>query len=267
MADRLKDKVVIVTGCGSVGPGWGNGKAMAVLFAREGAQVFGVDINAAAADETRQLIEAEGGICRTAVADVSCGDQVEALVATCIEAFGRIDGLVNNVGIARVGGPVELDEAVWDQVMSVNVKSVYLTCRHVLPVMERQGHGAIVNNASIAAWGWCGVNYGLYSASKGAMIAMTRSMAVQYAPKGVRANCVCPGLMNTPLVHKALTTVYGEDGDIDTLIRTRDTQCPMGHMGDAWDTAHAALYLASDEAKYVTGVALNVDGGITIRFV
>lgn len=267
MADRLKDKVAIVTGCGSVGPGWGNGKAMAVLFAREGARVFGVDINVAAAEETRRLIEAEGGICRTAVADVSCGDQVEALVRACLDAFGRIDILVNNVGIARVGGPVELDEAVWDQVMSVNVKSVYLTCRHVLPIMERQGQGAIVNNASIAAWGWCGVNYGLYSASKGAMIAMTRSIAVQFAPKGIRANCVCPGLMNTPLVHKALTTVYGEDGDIDTLIRTRDAQCPMGHMGDAWDTAHAALYLASDEAKYVTGVALNVDGGMTIRFV
>lgn len=267
MADRLKDKVAIVTGCGSVGPGWGNGKAMAVLFAREGASVFGVDIRADAAEETRQIVDADGGVCRTAVADVSRGDDVAAVVRGCMEAFGRIDILVNNVGIARVGGPVELDEAVWDEVMSVNLKSVYLTCRHVLPIMEAQGAGSIVNNASIAAWGWCGVNYGIYGASKGAMISMTRSIAVQYAPKNVRANCVCPGLMNTPLVHKALTTVYGEDGDIATLIRTRDAQCPMGHMGDAWDTAYAALYLASDEAKYVTGTALDVDGGLTIRFV
>lgn len=267
MADRLKGKVALVTGCGSVGPGWGNGKAMAVLFAREGASVFGVDLNVDAATETRRIIETENGVCRTAVADVSKADQVGSLVRACLDAYGRIDILVNNVGVARVGGPVELDEAVWDEVMTVNVKSVYLTCRHVLPVMEAQGAGAIVNNASIAAWGWCGVNYGLYSASKGAMIAMTRSIAVQYAPKNVRANCVCPGLMNTPLVHKALTTVYGADGDIATLIRTRDSQCPMGHMGDAWDTAYAALYLASDEAKYVTGVALDVDGGITKRFV
>lgn len=266
MADRLKGKVALVTGCGSVGPGWGNGKAISVLFAREGAHVFGVDIAEDAAGETRSIIEQEGGSCRTAVADVSRSDDVARLVEACVAAFGRVDVLVNNVGIARVGGPVELDENTWDEVMRINLKSIYLTCRQVLPVMERQGAGAIVNNASIAALGWCGVNYGLYSASKGAMISMTRSLAVQYARKGIRANCVCPGLMNTPLVHKALTTVYGDEGDVATLIATRDEQCPMGHMGDAWDTAFAALYLASDEAKYVTGIELNVDGGMTIRF-
>ncbi|MBK8176734.1 MAG: SDR family oxidoreductase [Rhodospirillales bacterium] len=266
MADRLKDKVVIVTGCGSVGPGWGNGKAMAVLFAREGAHVIGIDRSEAAAEETRAIIAAEGGSFRARVADVSNATQIAAIVDDSLKALGRIDILINNVGIARVGGPVELDENAWDDLLRINLKSTLLTCRHVLPVMERQGKGAIVNNASIAAWGWCGVNYGLYGASKGAMISLTRSIAVQYAPKGIRANCVCPGLMNTPLVHKALTTVYGEEGDIDTLIATRDAQCPMGHMGDAWDTAHAALYLASDEAKYVTGVALNVDGGLTLRF-
>jgi NAD(P)-dependent dehydrogenase (short-subunit alcohol dehydrogenase family) len=267
MADRLRDKVALVTGCGSVGPGWSNGKAISVLFAREGARVFGVDAAPAAADETRRIIEGEGGACRTHTADVSDEEQVAVLVRACLDAFGRIDILVNNVGIARVGGPVELDEPTWQQVIATNVGSVYLTCRHVLPVMQRQGGGAIVNNASIAAWGWCGVNYGLYGASKGAMVSLTRSLAIQYARQGIRANCVCPGLMNTPLVHKALTAVYGEEGDIQTLIRTRDGQCPMGHMGDAWDTAYAALYLASDEAKYVTGVELNVDGGMSIRFV
>jgi NAD(P)-dependent dehydrogenase (short-subunit alcohol dehydrogenase family) len=111
------------------------------------------------------------------------------------------------------------------------------------------------------------VNYGAYATSKGATVSLTRSIAIQYARKGIRANCVCPGLLNTPLVHKALTTVYGKEGDIATLISTRDAQCPMGHMGDAWDTAYAALYLASDEAKYVTGIELNVDGGMSIRFV
>ena len=263
----MQDKVAIVTGCGSVGPGWGNGKAISVLFAREGARVFGIDVNTEAAAETRIIIEGEGGICRTYVADITEDQQVVAAIAACLDDFGRIDILVNNVGIARVGGPAELDEPAWDEVMRVNVKSAYLTCQHVLPVMERQGGGAIVNNASIAAWGWCGVNYGAYATSKGAMVSMTRSIAIQYARKGIRANCVCPGLMNTPLVHKALTTVYGKEGDIETLIRTRDAQCPMGHMGEAWDTAYAALYLASDEAKYITGVEINVDGGMSIRFV
>ena len=267
MPGRLKDKVAIVTGCGSVGPGWSNGKAISVLFAREGAHVFGIDIGGEAAAETQRIVEDEGNVCRTRIADVARAEQVADAVAACLDAFGRIDILVNNVGIARIGGPVELDEGAWDEVLRINLKSVMHTCRHVLPVMEGQGKGAIVNNASIAARGWCGVNYGLYSASKGAMISLTQSLAVQYAQNGIRANCVCPGLMNTPLVHKALTTVYGEEGDIATLIRTRDAQCPMGHMGDAWDTAYAALYLASDEARYVTGIALNVDGGMSVRFV
>jgi NAD(P)-dependent dehydrogenase (short-subunit alcohol dehydrogenase family) len=267
MSGRLRDKVAIVTGAGAAGPGWGNGKAIAVLFAREGARVFGVDRDAAALAGTAAVVASEGGTLAQHVADVSRGDDVTGLVAAAQAAFGRIDILVNNVGIALVGGPAELDEAAWDRLMGVNLKSVYLTCRNVLPVMERQGAGAIVNNASIAALGWCGVNYGIYGASKGAMVSMTRSIAVQFAKKGIRANCVLPGLMNTPLVHKALTTVYGENGDIETLIRVRDAQCPMGHMGDAWDTAYAALYLASDEAKYVTGSEIVVDGGMTVRFV
>jgi NAD(P)-dependent dehydrogenase (short-subunit alcohol dehydrogenase family) len=267
MTGRLGNKVAIVTGCGSSGPGWGNGKAISVLFAREGAKVFGIDRDGAAAEETRQIIAGEGHAVRTHTADVSDAGDVEALVAACVDAFGRIDILVNNVGIAVVGGPAECNEEVWDHLMAVNLKSVYLTTRHVLPLMARQGNGAIVNNASIAALGWAGVNYGLYGASKGAMVSLTRSIAVQYARQGIRANCVLPGLMNTPLVHAALTRVYGADGDIDNLIRVRDAQCPMGHMGDAWDTAYAALYLASDEAKYVTATEIVVDGGLSTRFV
>jgi NAD(P)-dependent dehydrogenase (short-subunit alcohol dehydrogenase family) len=267
MTDRLRDKIAVVTGAGSVGPGWGNGKAMSVLFAREGASIFAVDINEAAANETKEIIAGEGGTCTTYVADVTHESQVQAMIDACMNAYGRIDVLVNNVGIAVVGGPAELDESMWEKLMDANLKSAYLTCRHVLPIMEKQGRGSIVNNASIAALGWCGVNYGFYAASKGAMISLTKSIAVQFAAKGVRANCVLPGLMNTPLVHKALTTVYGEDGDIDNLIRTRDAQCPMGHMGDAWDTAYAALYLASDEAKYVTAAEIVVDGGMSARFV
>lgn len=266
MVDRLKNRVVIVTGSGSVGPGWGNGKAISVLFAREGAKVFGVDIDGAAAEETRRIIESEGGTGAVCVADVSKGSDVERVAKACVDTYGRIDVLVNNVGIAVVGGPAELDEATWDRLMTINLKSTYLTCHHVLPVMIRQGAGAIVNNASIAALGWAGVNYGFYAASKGAIVSMTRTLAIRHAREGIRANCVLPGLMNTPLVHAALTRVYGEEGDTENLIRTRDAQCPMGHMGDAWDTAYAVVFLASDEAKYITGTELVVDGGLSARF-
>ncbi len=266
MAKRLEGKVALITGCGSVGPGWGNGKAISVLFAREGAKVLGVDVNGDAADETRSLIEDEGGVCKIGLGDVAKAKDVKAAVDACIEAFGRIDVLVNNVGIAVVGGPADLGEETWDRLMAINIKGTYLTCHHALPVMIRQGGGSIVNISSIAARGWAGVDYGFYAASKGAMVAMTRTMAIRHARQGVRANCVLPGLMNTPLVHAALTRVYGDEGDIETLIRVRDSQCPMGRMGDAWDTAHAALYLASDEAKYVTGTELVVDGGLSVRF-
>ncbi len=266
MGGRLQDKVAIVTGCGSVGPGWGNGKAMAVLFAREGAKVVGLDIDAEAAASTQRIISDEGGRSLAVVGDVTRAADVERLVASALDAYGRIDILVNNVGIAVVGGPAELDEAAWDRLMSVNLKSVYLTCHHVLPVMIRQHAGAIVNNASVAVLGWAGVNYGAYAASKGAMVAMTRTMAIRHAPDGIRANCVLPGLMNTPLVHAALTRVYGREGDIDNLIRIRDSQCPLGRMGDAWDTAYAALFLASDEAKYITATELLIDGGLSARF-
>jgi NAD(P)-dependent dehydrogenase (short-subunit alcohol dehydrogenase family) len=240
MSGRLQDKVAIVTGSGSIGPGWGNGKAMSVFFAREGARVVGADIDAEAGAATQQIIDDEGWPAFVVVADVARAADVERLVATALDTYGRIDILVNNVGIAVVGGPAELDEATWDRLMSINLKSAYLTCHHVLPVMIRQHAGAIVNNASVAVLGWAGVNYGFYAASKGAMVAMTRTMAIRHAPDGIRANCVLPGLMNTPLVHAALTRVYGEDGDIANLIRTRDAQCPLGHMGDAWDTAYAA---------------------------
>ena len=267
MADRLKDKVALVTGAGSSGPGIGNGKAISLLFAREGARIFGSDINIDAARETERLVEDQGGAFASHEADVAKGDQVEAMVQACLDTYGRIDVLVNNVGIARVGGPVELDEAEWDRVMAVNLTSAYLTCKAVLPVMVGQGGGAIVNIASIAAIRWTGVPYASYYASKGGMLALTRGIALEYAKAGIRANSVLPGLMNTPMVQVGLTGAYGDEGDVENLIAVRDAQCPMGHMGDAWDVAYAALYLASDEAKYVTAAELVVDGGITAKMV
>ncbi len=193
MADRLGGKVAIVTGAGSIGPGRGNGKATSVLFAREGAAVFAVDRNPDAADETRGIIEGEGGAALAHRADMALAADVEAMVAACLDAFGRIDVLVNNVGIAMLGGPVDTDEADWDRVTAVNQKSVFLTTKHVIPVMERQGGGSIVNLSSIAAIRWTGIPYASYYATKGAVVAYSRGVALQYAAKGIRSNCVCRG--------------------------------------------------------------------------
>jgi len=267
MADRLKDKVALVTGAGSIGPGWGNGKATSVLFAREGATVFAVDLDLEAAKETRAIIEGEGGTCFAHRADVSRAESVAAMVEACIGAFSRIDVLVNNVGIARTGGIVSTEEADWDRVTAVNQKSIYLTCKHVIPHMERAGKGAIVNIASVAAHRWTGINYASYYATKGAVVSLSRAIALEYAARGIRCNSVSPGLMNTPMVHAGLTDVYGKAGDVDNLIRVRDAQCPMGYMGTGWDTAHACLYLASDESAYVTAHDLVVDGGLIAKFV
>lgn len=267
MGGRLNDKVALITGSGSIGPGWGNGKATSVLFSREGAKVFGVDLNLAAAEESRDIILSENGTALAYQADVSKANEVEALVAACMEAFGRIDILINNVGIARTGSIVTTEEADWDLVTDVNQKSVYLMCRAVVPIMEQQGKGAIVNIASIAAHRWTGISYASYYATKGAVVALSRSIGLEHAAKGIRCNSVSPGLMNTPMVHEGLTAAYGAEGDVDNLVKRRDAQSPTGKMGTGWDTAHACLFLASDEAGYVNAHDLVVDGGIIGKFV
>ncbi len=264
MPGRIQDKVAIVTGAGSSGPGWGNGKATAALFAREGACVFAVDNNPDAVAETRDIIEGEGGRCTDHVADVTDADAVAALVVRCVEVYGRLDILHNNVGILQVGGPVEATEASWDRVFDVNIKSMFLTCKAAIPPMLERGGGAIVNVGSIVAIRYLGVPYISYSATKGAVLAFTRSIAVQYAADGLRANTILPGLMNTPMIVGPLEDAYAK-GDVAKMIDMRHEQCPTGAMGDAWDVAYAAIYLASDEAKYVNGAELVVDGGLTCR--
>jgi NAD(P)-dependent dehydrogenase (short-subunit alcohol dehydrogenase family) len=262
MGPRLKDKVAIVIGAGSSGPGWGNGKAIAVLYAREGAKVFVVDNRQEAADETTKIIKDEGGEAVSFVADVSKVTEVKALFERCLEIFGRVDVLHNNVGVLEVGGPEELSEENWDRQMTINVKGVFLACKFALPIMVKQGKGAIVNTSSIASIRYLGYPSVGYNASKGAVNQFTQNIAVQYAGKGIRANCVLPGLMNTPMIREPLKDAYGAGG-VEEMIRRRDAQVPMGKMGDAWDVAYASLFLASDEAKYITGALLVVDGGLT----
>src|SRR6202171_4964872 len=197
---RLKGKTAIVVGAGSIGPGWGNGKATAVTFAREGAQVFCVDRNQAAARETVEIITSEGGAATAFTADAARANDVEAMVAACLEAYGRIDVLDNNVGIAEMGSVVDVPEASWDHVFNVNLKSAYLAMKHVIPVMVRQGGGSIVNISSIASIRHTGVSYVTYAATKAAMNQMTRTTAVEFAASHVRVNTVLPGLMKTPMV-------------------------------------------------------------------
>lgn len=266
MTSRLAGKTALVCGAGSSGPGWGNGKATAVLFAREGAKVFAVDINPRAVEETCELIRNEGCIGEPYVADASDSSQVALMTEKCIDAFGRIDVLHNNVGIVEVGGAIDATEESWNRVNAVNLKTMFLTCKHVLPHMLQQGGGSIVNISSIAGIRWTGVPYVSYSATKAAVIQFTRSVALEFARKNIRANCVVPGLINTPMIVEPLRHAYG-DGDVTKMIEVRDQQCPMGHMGDAWDVAWAALFLASDESKYITGTELVVDGGLTAKCV
>ena len=264
MGARVKDKVAIVTGAGSAGPGWGNGKAAAVLYAREGARVLAVDIDPAAAEETRRIVAGEGGTCSAARVDVTDADAVRAMVATAIERYGRIDILHNNVGITEVGGPEEISEEAWERLLNTNVTSMFLTCKHCIPHMVRQGGGVIVNISSISSIRYTGYPSVSYNASKGAVNQLTQSIALQYADRGVRANCVLPGLMHTPMIERYITGAYG--GSREEMIRRRDAMVPMKRMGTAWDVAYAALFLASDEARYITGAQLVVDGGITGKF-
>lgn len=263
MADRLKNKVVIVTGAGSIGPGWGNGKAAAAVFAREGANIVAADLNLSAAEETRDLIRGEGGSCIAIQADVSSADDVKSVVEACCDEFGRVDILHNNVGYPVIGGPQEISEDQWDRQFAVNVKGMYLTCRECLGQMVEQGRGAIVNVSSIASIRGIGYPCISYAACKGAVNQLTQQIAVQYADKGIRANNILPGLMHTPQIEHYATSGY--DGDLDEMIRKRSEMVPMKRMGTAWDVAHAALFLASDEAQYITGVELVVDGGVTCK--
>ena len=262
MTGRLDDRVALVFGAGSSGPGWGNGKAAATLYAREGARVIAIDRDEAAARETAGLIISEGREAIALSADVTSSPDIATAIEEAVSRFGRIDVLHNNVGITEMGDPVEATEESWDRVMAVNLKSVFLACKHVLPIMQAQRKGAIVNISSIAAVTINDYPYFSYYASKSGLNHLTRALALRYAPFGIRANAIMPGLMDTPLIYREIA---GQYSDKEAMVRARNALVPMGFMGDAFDVARAAVFLASDEARYITGVCLAVDGGLGAR--
>ncbi|MBU0658702.1 SDR family NAD(P)-dependent oxidoreductase [Novosphingobium tardum] len=263
MSGRLKGKVAVVMGCGSSGPGLGTGKAIALMFAKEGAKILGFDKNAEAAEETMEIIRASGGECSSYIGDVTVASDIANAVENCTETFGRIDILVNNIGIGPIGGVVDQSEEVWDAVFDINLKSVFLACKYCIPVMIKGGGGAIVNISSLAALRWTGVPLIAYAGSKAAMNQMTKHIAMQYAANNIRANAILPGLLYTPMMVETMKRHYGED--VQQILDIRAKICPGGAAGDANDIAYAAVYLASDEAKFVTGVDLLVDGGVSCQ--
>jgi NAD(P)-dependent dehydrogenase (short-subunit alcohol dehydrogenase family) len=255
MADRLKDKVAIVTGAGSRGPGVGNGKAAAVLFAREGASVLCVDIVPERAAETVALIEDEGGSASVFAADVSRQDDCRRMAEAAFERYGRIDILQNNVGIASRQGLPDITEDEWDSLMAVNVRSAVLAAQAVVPYMEKAGGGSIINLSSIAGVRAYPPTSTAYTTSKAAIVGLTVALAGQLGDRRIRVNCVAPGQVYTPLVAERLTPEGRQARAAAGVIKDE---------GTAWDIAYASLFFASDESRWVTGQTLLVDAGISI---
>ena len=263
---RLENRTAIVVGAGqSPGEGIGNGRATALLFAREGAKVLAVDRDLASARETVAMIAAEGGEAAACEADVTVEDQLAAMAADCTNRWGRIDVLHNNVGVSIAGGDApltEITQEAFDRCVAINLRSMVLACKHVVPVMREQKSGAIVNISSIAAW--TAHPFVAYKATKAAVIAVTEQLALQNAEYGIRANAILPGLMDTPMAVDTRVREWGKSRD--EIVAMRNAQVPLrNRMGTAWDVAKAALFLASDEADFITGVALPVDGGSSVR--
>ncbi|MFO1327594.1 MAG: SDR family oxidoreductase [Rubrivivax sp.] len=263
MTRRLQGKACLLMGGGasSTEGGPSNGQAVALTFAREGARVAVVDQHRAAAEDTVRQIRAAGGEAVALQADVSRHDDVRAAVAGCLQAFGRIDILYNNVGIEVRGGVVDMAEADWDRVHDVNLKSVFLACKEVVPLMARQGGGVILNVSSTASLRWTTVEYVSYSSSKAALNHLTRVLARQHAAQQIRVNAILPGMIDTPHIR----TLFRDKtpAEFDAILADRNARCPMGRQGSSQDVANVALFLASDEAAYVSGVLLPVDGALS----
>ena len=262
----LTGRVIFVSGGGSAGPGWSIGRASCVTYARLGAKVCVVDRDPASAEETTRLILEEGGIAKTFVGDVSEQDQVKRLFNEARQQLGPIDVLHHNVGIGKVGGPMETSAEDLDHIHKVNVASLLLAAHEVLPEMLTRGKGNIIAISSVAGMRYLGYPHLAYSVTKAANTQFIRMIAQQYADKGIRANTVVPGLTDTPRIANTVAKMFSENG-LDEARVARDRQVPMGRSGTAWEVAHACAFLVSDAASYITGTELVVDGGITGKYV
>lgn len=262
---RSTGKTALVTGAGTAEGGWGNGKACAAELARDGANVVCLDLRAELAEEAADAIRAEGGTAVAVAGDVTRSGDVQAAVELAVKTFGGLDILVNNVGVVVPGGVVELSEEDWQRAFDVNLKSCFLTMKHAIPEMLKRGRGSIVNISSISSLWYLGKTYVSYYTTKAAMNHMTRVTAAEYARRQIRVNAVLPGLMDTPMARASAVRNHGARPDeMDALWKKRAERIPMGWMGDAFDVARAVAFLASDEARFITGQALVVDGGMTL---
>jgi NAD(P)-dependent dehydrogenase (short-subunit alcohol dehydrogenase family) len=262
---KLKDRVVIITGAGSIAPGWGIGKACSVAYAREGARVVAVDVSEEAARETAAIIQAEGGTCHPLQLDVTDADGVGGMIGNVQAKWGRIDVLHHNVGIGKVGGPTDITLEDWQRIQSVNMDSLFLLTRAVLPLMEKQDAGVLLATSSVAGMRYIGYPHLAYSVTKAATVHYMKMLALQYAGAGIRANSIVAGLIDTPRIAHTVAKQFSSNS-LEEARAARDRQVPMGKMGTAWDIANAAVFLASDDACYITGTELVVDGGLTAKY-
>ncbi|MDN4017308.1 SDR family NAD(P)-dependent oxidoreductase [Zwartia panacis] len=266
-SEKLKGRVALILGAGTSAPGVSIGKASSIAMACAGASVAALDFNLAAAQEVAQDIESTGAKAIAYRADVSNFDEMQSAIKRVMEDFGRIDIMQINAGIGRVGGPAETTLEDWDRIQKVNVESILIAAKLVAPIMVKQGSGSIIGVSSVAGMRYLGYPHLAYSVTKAAVTHFIKMLAQQYAGDGIRANTIVPGLIDTPRIQKNVAKVFDANADMDNTRRARDRQVPMGRMGTPWEIASVATFLASDDASYITGTEIVVDGGLTGKFV
>ena len=265
--ERLKGRVALILGAGTSAPGISIGKASSIAMACAGASVAALDFNLAAAQEVEQEIKSLGDQAIAYQADVANFEAMQVAIDHVMRDFGRIDILQINAGIGRVGGPAETSLEDWDRIQKVNVESILIAAKLVAPIMVKQGSGSIIGVSSVAGMRYLGYPHLAYSVTKAAVTHFIKMLAQQYAIDGIRANTIVPGLIDTPRIQKNVAKVFDANADMDNTRRARDRQVPMGRMGTPWEVASVATFLASDDASYITGTEIVVDGGLTGKFV
>ncbi|CAN1521712.1 FabG Dehydrogenases with different specificities (related to short-chain alcohol dehydrogenases) [Burkholderiaceae bacterium] len=265
--ERLKGRVALILGAGTSAPGISIGKASSIAMACAGASVAALDFNLAAAQEVEQEIKSLGAQAIAYQADVANFEAMQVAIDRVMHDFGRIDIMQINAGIGRVGGPAETSLEDWDRIQKVNVESILIAAKLVAPIMVKQGSGSIIGVSSVAGMRYLGYPHLAYSVTKAAVTHFIKMLAQQYAIDGIRANTIVPGLIDTPRIQKNVAKVFDANADMDNTRRARDQQVPMGRMGTPWEVASVATFLASDDASYITGTEIVVDGGLTGKFV